>query len=166
MRFTASLAKCLLLNILYPLSADSFRSEMFFWLVFSEISSGAQVFFWQQFECLMKIHPVRFSPNHPGSPDLDIVSCPQLDIIGGMNAGFNVGVVRLLRLAKIARALSLILSWWSESSPPPWRSGWDLTQHLKIHNRECGIGSFFVGLYKIRQTYVHSSQQWLPRSWK
>ena len=34
----------------------------------------------------------------------------QVDVIGGMNAGFNVGVVRLLRLAKIARALSLILS--------------------------------------------------------
>ena len=30
----------------------------------------------------------------------------QVDIIGGLSAGFNVGVVRLLRLAKIARALS------------------------------------------------------------
>eukprot|EP00434_Breviolum_minutum_P017543 symbB.v1.2.015483.t1/scaffold1083.1/size139395/2 len=31
-----------------------------------------------------------------------------VDIIGGMNAGFNVGVVRLLRLAKIARALRVV----------------------------------------------------------
>ena len=35
----------------------------------------------------------------------------QVDIIGGLSAGFNVGVIRLLRLAKIARALSSSHAW-------------------------------------------------------
>eukprot|EP00435_Cladocopium_sp_Y103_P025238 s3153_g6.t1 len=41
--------------------------------------------------------------------DLIVVSLALgVDIIGGLNAGFNVGVVRLLRLAKIARALRVV----------------------------------------------------------
>lgn len=41
--------------------------------------------------------------------DLIVVSLALgVDIIGGLSAGFNVGVIRLLRLAKIARALRVV----------------------------------------------------------